>query len=119
MNKIGTICYIIWGILHLRAAYGVYLHAITLQAGVARGRLLQSAWNLIAFAIASIIVGLALNWTGDEIGYWVNLSIISVTDIGFILFVLVPGYVPIIPGIAGPVLWILGAIFTTLGYFAR
>ena len=76
-------------------------------SGNGPGRLLQSAWNLIAFAVASIVVGLALNWTGDEIGYWVNLSIISVTDIGFILFVLVPGYVPIIPGIAGPVLGIL------------
>ena len=118
MSKIGTVFYVIWGILHLKAAHGVYALAMSLQGGMAQGRLLQSAWNLFALALAAIIVSVLLNWKNNKIGYWVNLSIISVTDIGFILFILIPGYVPIFPGIAGPVFWILGVIFTTLGYLS-
>ena len=119
VSKIGTVFYVIWGILHLRVAHDVYVLAMSLQAGMAQGRLLQSAWNLIALALAAIIVSVSLNWKNNKIGYWVNLSIISVTDVGFILFILVPGYVPLFPGIAGPVFWILGLIFTTFGYLSR
>ena len=39
----------------------------------------------------------------------------SVTDIGFILFVLAPRYLPLRPGILGPALWVLAASFSTLG----
>jgi hypothetical protein len=34
--------------------------------------------------------------------------------LGFIIHVLVPGYIPIVPGIAGPVLWVLAVIFTAI-----
>jgi len=33
-----------------------------------------------------------------------------------IFFVLVPGYMPLWPGLAGPVLWVLGFTFTTAAY---
>jgi len=116
VSRIGAVCYAIWGILHLQAAQKVYVLAATMTSGMAQGRLYQSAWNLAALAVAAIVLAVWLNWRNDKAGYWANLAIISVTDVGFILFVLGPGYIPMILGIAGPVFWILGAIFTTLAY---
>lgn len=42
-----------------------------------------------------------------------NLAVVSVADVGFILFVLLPGYVPPSPGLAGPVFWLLGLACST------
>ena len=42
-------------------------------------------------------------------------TLTGVTDVGFILFVVKPGYLPIWPGLLGPALWILAVIFSTLG----
>jgi hypothetical protein len=39
---------------------------------------------------------------------------VGIADIPFILFVLVPGYVPWWPGLLGPSLWIAAFFFTTL-----
>ncbi len=66
------------------------------------------------------LVAIWLNWRNSSTGYWINLLTVSVTDIGFfVVFVIVPGYLAWIPGIIGPVFWILGAIFTTLAYLSN
>jgi hypothetical protein len=36
-----------------------------------------------------------------------------VADLGFIFFVFMPGLVPAMPGLLGPIFWILGLGFTT------
>jgi len=48
------------------------------------------------------------------LGYWLNLVVVSAADLGYIFFVLVPGYVPLLPGGLGPLLWVLALIFSTL-----
>jgi len=107
--------YFIWGLLHLKAAYSVYQLGTSLEAGMVQGRIFQDAWNLLFFALVGIIVAVIFNWNNSRLGYWINLITVSVTDIGFIAFVLVPGYLPVFPGILGPVFWVLGAVFSTLG----
>ena len=74
MSKIGAVFYVIWGLLHLKAARDVYVLATTVQPGLAQGRLLQSAWNLLAFSVAAIILAAWLNWKNDKVGYWANLA---------------------------------------------
>jgi len=37
-----------------------------------------------------------------------NLGVLALADTGLIFFILAPGYMPLWPGVAGPVLWILG-----------
>jgi hypothetical protein len=61
-------------------------------------------------------VAALFNWRNSRIGYWINLIVVSVTDIGFILLILVPGYLSLWPGVLGPVFWVLGAIFATIGF---
>ena len=113
--RIGATLYVVWGLLHVIAAKKVYQLALTLDAGMVQGRLIQNAWNLLFFAVFAIIVALFMNWHNSKIGYWLNLVVVSAADIGFIVAVLLPDYLPIIPGIIGPTVWILALVCSTIG----
>jgi hypothetical protein len=113
--QIGALLYICWGLLHLSAASKVYKLGGRQPAGMVQGRLYQAAWNLAFFAVAVAVVAVVYNWNNSRAGYWLNLVMTSVTDIGFIFFVLAPGYLPLRPGLLGPALWILALSFSTLG----
>ena len=113
----GAVCYVLWGCLHLRAAHAVYQVGAALQPGMAQGRVFQDSWNLLFFGITAIVVALTLNIRNSTSGYWINVCVLAVADTGLVFFVLIPGYMPLWPGVAGPVLWILGWVFTTLAYF--
>jgi hypothetical protein len=119
MHQVGAIFYVLWGILHLVAAYQVYRLGQKQAAGMVKGRILQGAWNLAYFAVFVTVVAVVYNWNNSVLGYWLNLVTATATDIGFIVFVLVPGYAPLRPGIAGPALWVLATIFSTLGVLAQ
>jgi hypothetical protein len=112
----GAACYALWGCLHLSAAHSVYLVGTSMNPGMAQGRVFQDAWNLLFFGLTAIGVALTLNIRNNKWGYWINLGVLALADTGLIFFVLVPGYMPLWPGVAGPVLWILGFSFTTLAY---
>ena len=101
--RIGAAFYVLWGVFHLVAANAVY--ALAQQStGMVRGRLLQDAFYVLFFAAAGIVLAVVLNWRNDKQGYWMNGTLITLADIPFVLFVLVPGLVPWWPGLAGPLL---------------
>ena len=114
MHKIGAVLYLLWGLLHVKAAIATYQLGATLEPGIVQGRVYQDAWNLVFFAISVSIIALLLNWRNSRLGFWLNLGIATVTDIGFIIHILVPEYFPMIPGIIGPILWVLAVIFTAI-----
>ena len=119
LSVVGAICYAIWGCLHLQAAYAVYHVGAALDPGMVQGRVFQDAWNLLFFGVTAIAVALTLNIRNNAWGYWINLGILALADTGLIIFVLVPGYMPLWPGLAGPILWVLGWALTTLAYLRR
>jgi len=119
LSLAGAICYALWGCLHLQAAYAVYRVGAALEPGMAQGRVFQDARNLLFFGVTAIVIALTLNIRNNAWGYWINLGVLTLADTGLIFFILVPGYMPLWPGVAGPVLWILGWIFTTVAYFRR
>jgi len=112
----GSICYALWGCLHLQAAYGVYHVGAALEPGMAQGRVFQDSWNLLFFGVTAIAVALTLNIRNNAWGYWINLGVLVLADTGLIFFVLIPGYWAWWPGLAGPILWVAGFILTTLAY---
>ena len=114
--KLGAVAYVLWGLLHLNAARLVWQAGQGLETGFIQGRVLQLSWDLLFFAIFSIVVALAMNWKNSRCGYWLNLVVVSAADIGFILFVLLPGHAPMNPAALGPIIWILAVVFSTLGY---
>jgi hypothetical protein len=113
--KLGAITYVIWGVLHIVAAKAVYTLGQTLDPGMIQGRIFQDAWNLLFFAIFGIVVAIFLNWKNSRLGYWLNLIVVSVGDIGYIIYLIIPGYVSLIPGAFGPITWLLAALFSTIG----
>ncbi len=115
MHQIGAVLYLAWGGLHLLAAHQVYKLGSETPSGMVQGRIFQSAWNLAFFAMFVSIVAVVFNWHNSSLGYWLNLTLASVIDIGFIFVLLSRGYVPLWPGAIGPVLWLLATFFSTLG----
>jgi hypothetical protein len=113
--KIGAVFYVLWGLLHYTAAYGVYHVGLTMPSGIVQGRLFQEAFYLAALATSGIVLAATMNWHNTRTGFWLTALILGVGDIPFILFVLVPGYAPFWPGILGPALWVAGMVFTGLG----
>jgi hypothetical protein len=115
--RIGAAFYVLWGVFHLVAANAVY--ALAQQStGMVRGRLLQDAFYVLFFAAAGIVLAVVLNWRNDKQGYRMNGTLITLADIPFVLFVLVPGLVPWWPGLAGPLLLLIAFAFTSIGRFS-
>jgi hypothetical protein len=111
----GAVVYVIWGLLHIEAARKVYVLGQTLEPGMVQARIFQDAWSLLFFALFGIAVAITLNWKNSRAGYWLNLVVVSAADIGFIVTVLIPEYLPIIPGAVGPILWVIAIALSTMG----
>lgn len=114
LARLGAVVYVLWGFLHLGAAYDEFALGASVEPGLVQGKLNQGAWNLLFFALACILIAVSLNWRNSRLGYWLNLAVVSVADIGFLIFVFIPGYASVIPAIFGPVLWITAAVLTTI-----
>lgn len=115
LARLGSVFYILWGLLHVFAAWQVYAMAESIEPGPVQGRVMQTAMFLLFFSGWSIIVAIAWNWRNRVLGYWLNLVVVTVADIAFIAAILVPGHVRLWPGIVGPLLWMLGLALTTAG----
>lgn len=135
-HKIGALFYILWGILHvvggavllqqlsaegatgMLAVIGsaVPAEALPSISGGLTGAVLGfHAWNIIWFGIFALIVGVVLNWRNNRTGYWLNLFVVGAADLGLIVALLVPGYMALSDGLLGPTLWLLAAVFSTIG----
>jgi hypothetical protein len=112
--KIAAGLYVIWGLLHVQAAYDAFLLGTSVDRGIVQGKTFQDAWNLLFFALFSIMVASRYNWKNSLLGYWLNLIVVSVADVGFIIFVLIPGNVAFFPGVLGPVFWVSAAISSSI-----
>jgi hypothetical protein len=117
--RIGAVMYVLWGLLHIVAAFKVYSLGQALEQGMLQGRIFQGAWSLLFFAVFGIVVAVLYNWKNNKMGYWLNLVVVSVADVGFIITILLPAYLPVFPGIIGPILWLLALAFTTIGIRAK
>lgn len=115
MSQIGAVCYVLWGLLHLAASFQVFKLGSGQKFGMVQGRIYQHAWNLACIAVVVPVIAIVYNWNNSVLGYWLNLATTGVTDIGFILFVMVPRHLPLKLSIPGPALWILATVFSTLG----
>ena len=114
--KLGAVAYVLWGLLHYKAAQLLWQTGQGLDAGFIQARIFQLSWDLLVFATIGIVVAVSMNWKNSRCGYWLNLILISAADMGYILFVLLPGHVPMNPGALGPIVWIVAVVFSTLGY---
>lgn len=117
LARTGSILYLLWGVLHIIAAFKVYALGQSIESDMIQGRIFQNAWNLLFLAIFGMVIAIKYNWHNSKLGYWLNLVVVSAGDIGFIIFLLIPGYIPLITGALGPLLWILALAFSTAAIY--
>lgn len=117
---LGTLFYLVWGALHIQAGIAVARLGIGIHhSTMIQGRIYQDSWTLFFAAGIVMLVALISNWNGWTTSYWINLGVAGVTDIGFIIFIIVPGYAPLWPGLQGPVAWSVATLFWTWSYLLR
>lgn len=112
--KIAAGLWVIWGLVHLLA--GVIVLTSDAQGGFAAiadavdpatlaydyapavgGILNQHGWNLAWFGVATVIGALFI-WRGNLTAIWVTGMVGGMADLGYLLFVDLPGYVHFFPG---------------------
>src|SRR5260221_16238 len=107
-----AVVYVLWGLLHLQAAFMVYKLGNTLESGMVHGRMLQHAWNLLFASILAITIAVTMNWKNRRDGYWINPVLVSLVDGD-------PAYEAFV-GIERPKshLKVIAAIYSSPGMFA-
>jgi len=114
LHKTGSVLYLLWGLLHVKAALSTYQLGALLEPGLVQGRVYQDAWNLLFIAISVSVIAVLLNWKNSRLGFWLNLAIAAISDIGFTVHVLIPGHFPLFPGVVGPILWIIAMTLSAI-----
>lgn len=112
--KIAAVLWVIWGLVHTLAgvmtitqapsqalaaiadAIDPALLVADYQPAVA-GVLNQHGFNLLWFGLATII-GATLIWRGTMTAIWVTAMVGGLADVGYFLFLDIPGYVNFVPG---------------------
>ena len=112
--KVAAILWIIWGLVHALA--GVMVLSAEPSVGFANiadavdpallvadyhpavgGVLNQHAWNLLWGGLVTII-GAVFIWRHNFTAVWVTGMVGGLLDVGYLLFVDIPGYVHFVPG---------------------
>lgn len=112
--KIAALLWVIWGAVHMlagamiipadaAAGFAAIADAVAPEALQADyhpavgGVLNQHAWNLLWGGFVTL-VGAGFVWRGNMTAIWVTAMIGGLLDIGYFVFVDLPGYVHFIPG---------------------
>lgn len=112
--KIAAVLWVIWGLVHAFAG-GMVLSSAAVDGFKAiadavapseldadyhpavGGILNQHAWNLLWFGVVTAIGGV-LVWRASMTAIWVTGMVGGLADLGYLLFVDLPGFVNFVPG---------------------
>jgi hypothetical protein len=73
------------------------------------------AFNLVWIGLLVIVVAAKLNWHNSRTGAWLNGTLAGMADLGLVVFLLLPGYMPWAEGAPGIVLFVPALLFTAVG----
>ena len=135
--RIGAMLFILWGLLHaVSGGMGIYLTTLAAvpdwagSMAVVPGRwsglpesslglFRQHSYNIAAGGVAASLIAVFGNWRNSRLAWIVNGALIAVLDLGMVVFMLLPGHVPLLDGLIGPILWAGGFLLTGLGQAGR
>lgn len=112
--KISAVLWVVWGLVHILAgviilssdasggfqavADAVDPAALAMDYHAAVGGVLnQHGWNLAWIGVVTVIGGILI-WQGNVTAIWVSALVGGMADIGYFLFVDLPGFVNFMPG---------------------
>lgn len=132
----GAACYALWGLVHVAGA-GMQLATLNSGGGGALGAMVSTArpydpqvspiplaagalmgmgsFNLLWIGLLVAWIAVRMNWRNSPTGYWLNLGIVGATDLGLLLFLLLPGTMAWSDGSIGIVLFLAAAVLSTIG----
>ena len=132
-HKIGAVFYALWGLLHIAGGGLMFLQesGANVLAMVGTGNpaaipsdtsplvdavLTYHSFNLAWIGAFVLVVAVLLNWKNDRVGYWINLAVVSIVDLGLLFTTVLPGHMALGTAIPGIVLWIPALVFSSLAY---
>jgi hypothetical protein len=139
LAKTGTAIYLLWAALHVTAGISMTSSALAdinrhlreVASALPPARLPLLAEGTAVSAIAAFhsfnmvwlgalvgAVAVALNRRNSAAGFWLNLVIAGMLDVGLFAFLLLPGYLAWRDGLVGPTLFLLALLFTGAARFA-
>lgn len=112
--KAAAVLWVIWGLVHAFAgimvlsgtsAQGFQAIADAVDPATLAGPypdavgavLSQHAWNLLWFGVVTM-VGAVFIWRGSIVAIWVTALVGGLADLGYFMFLDLPGYVNFLPG---------------------
>jgi hypothetical protein len=75
----------------------------------------MGSFNLLWIGLLVTAVAITMNWRNSRTGYWLNLGIVGATDLGLLLFLLLPGTMAWTDGGIGLSLFFVAAALSTTG----
>ncbi|MEY9933097.1 hypothetical protein ABH926_007750 [Catenulispora sp. GP43] len=115
LSTLGYAFYLLWAALHVQAGNAVARLGRSQHHSMVQARLYQDAWTLYFAAGLIAVFSVLAVFRGWQPAYWLVFGIAFVTDVSFVIFVLVPHYMALWPGLQGPLAWAGGLLFTTAG----
>ena len=112
--KAAAVLWVVWGLVHAlagiltlvqepSAGFAAIADAVDPQAladeyhAAVGGVLNQHAWNLLWFGVVTI-VGAVFIWRGNPTAIWVTGMVGGLADLGYLVFLDLPGFVRFFPG---------------------
>lgn len=124
--RAGATLLIAWGALHVlgggmilsglatdaETGFSVYQNSDGNYPALAGNVLGYFAYLLICISVAVIAIGILYNWKNSQGGLAVNTAIIIAVEIGLVVFLVFPGFVPIAEASVGFVLAAVGIVLS-------
>lgn len=121
---IGAVAFMLWGLLHVIGGasilfallegpangYSVYQNHDGNYTALSGAILGYFAFLLLCIGGAVFITGLKYNWHNSQTGLAVNTALAGITDVGLVIFLLLPGFVTMVEASLGLLLLVIGAI---------
>ncbi|MGW6934119.1 hypothetical protein ACWGE0_28965 [Lentzea sp. NPDC054927] len=111
-RTVSVALYVLWGLLHM--GLGASMVISDLSDGAPTNEM--AAESLLYFIAVTVLgaqaiyVALTLNRHRSPAGFWLNTVVLGVIDVAFVVYLVLPGHVDLLGGIAGPVIWLAATV---------
>jgi len=122
--KIGAMSFILWGLLHIvgggaillavgespAAGFAIYEQSAAPYTELAGSVLGYLAYGFVWIAVVVTFVGIRYNWQNSQAGLALNIALVGLTDLGLVVFLVLPGFIGWGEASPGLILFAVGAI---------
>jgi hypothetical protein len=100
LARTGSVLFVLWGLLHIVGGFVILRDGYAAYGGVSgdypplAGAILSYlAYTFVWSGAAVTVIGGTLNWRNSNLGLGLNTALIGLTDLGLVLFLVMPGFV--------------------------